>query len=151
MKGEDLFFLIIIGIPAGAGLIALLGYGLFRWRQEVIEAALKQEMLQRGMSADDIVRVLKASKSIGPLDLQLRNLELNSETKIKETELKLRHELKQAELKLKHEMVQRGMSADDIVRVLQTSRIDQAQERSPEPLPLERVSNAGQGEFFVRE
>jgi hypothetical protein len=27
-----------------------------------LEAALKQEMIQRGMSADDIVRVLKVSK-----------------------------------------------------------------------------------------
>jgi hypothetical protein len=47
---------------AVAFLIGWLGFCWFRFRQLELEAVLKQEMIQRGMSADDIVRVLKASK-----------------------------------------------------------------------------------------
>jgi len=49
-------------------LIGWLGFCWFRFRQLELEAALKQEMIQRGMSADDIVRVLKASK-VEPLGM----------------------------------------------------------------------------------
>jgi hypothetical protein len=48
-----------------AGLTAAMYWGFANWRrieQARIEAALKQEMLLRGMSADDIVRVIEASQ-----------------------------------------------------------------------------------------
>jgi hypothetical protein len=53
---------------AVAFLIGWLGFCWFRFRQLELEAALKQEMIQRGMSADDIVRVLKVSK-VEPLGM----------------------------------------------------------------------------------
>jgi hypothetical protein len=149
---EQLVFPLLIGFLVAGFLLALLGYGLFLHRQAAIEAGLKQELLHRGMSADDIVRVLKATKTVGsPLDLQLRNLELANETQLKETELKLQYELKQAELKLKQEMVERGMSADEIVRVLQASRIDAGQERATDAMPPQRVQKVEPGGFFIKE
>jgi hypothetical protein len=60
----------------------------------------------------------------------------------------LRYELKQAELKLKEEMVQRGMSPEDIVRVLQASKMDEAREPAPEPPPRERAQKVGQSDYF---
>jgi hypothetical protein len=47
----------------GVTLVAIIG--IFQWRkieQRRMEAALKQEMLERGMSADEIVRVIEASQ-----------------------------------------------------------------------------------------
>ena len=47
-------------------LVALAGTIAYYWhkvRRDALEASLKHEMLRRGMSADDIVKVLQASKS----------------------------------------------------------------------------------------
>jgi len=137
--------IIIIAIFVCGGLLALLGYGVFRYRQEAIEAALRQELLRRGMSVDDIVRVLKASR---PLDMHIRSVELANEAVLKGNELKLHAELKQAELKLKQEMVERGMSADDIVRVLKASVTVEVQERRAEPVPIDQ---GGHSEFLAKK
>jgi pentatricopeptide repeat protein len=67
-------------------------------RQAEVDGALKQEMVQRGMSADDIVRVIHAGR-------------------IEEA------------LELKKEMLAKGMSADDIERVLRAG----SPEKSPTP------------------
>jgi hypothetical protein len=42
--------------------VGSVGYYWTRARRDDLEAALKQEMLQRGMSADDIVKVIQSSK-----------------------------------------------------------------------------------------
>jgi hypothetical protein len=42
--------------------VGSVGYYWTRARRDDQEAALKQEMLQRGMSADDIVKVIQVSK-----------------------------------------------------------------------------------------
>jgi hypothetical protein len=46
--------------------VGSVGYYWSKARRDDQEAALKQEMLQRGMSADDIVKVIQASKGKGP-------------------------------------------------------------------------------------
>jgi predicted RND superfamily exporter protein len=137
---EFLPLLIIIGILVGGLLLGLLGYGLFRMRQEAIEAAFRQEMLRAGMSIDDIIRVLQASR---PVDLHIRSVELAHE-----------ENLKQAELKLKREMVERGMSAEDIVRVLKASAGEKALERPPEPMSPEQPAKPeqdGPTDYFARK
>src|SRR5262245_15147235 len=63
-------------------------------RQTELEAAIKKEMLERGMSADDIVKVLAATA----------------------TASKAEHEAA-----LKREMLHHGMSADEIVKVMVAS------------------------------
>jgi hypothetical protein len=48
------------------GVFVTVDLSIVLWRRNErlrIEAALKQEMLQRGMSADDIVRVIQASQA----------------------------------------------------------------------------------------
>jgi hypothetical protein len=42
--------------------VGSVGYYWSKARRDDQEAALKQEMLQRGMSADDIVKIIQASK-----------------------------------------------------------------------------------------
>jgi hypothetical protein len=60
-------FLLLIMLPAILGAVSALVIKVAaEWRkarQAECEAVLKQEMVQRGMSADDIVRVLQAGKS----------------------------------------------------------------------------------------
>jgi len=41
-------------------------YYVYRWRKIEIDAELKREMLARGMSADEIERVLAAGSPSGP-------------------------------------------------------------------------------------
>jgi hypothetical protein len=53
----------LVFLFSGATVVAIIG--IFQWRkieQRRMEAALKQEMLERGMSADEIVRVIEASQ-----------------------------------------------------------------------------------------
>lgn len=50
-------FICIFGLPALAGII---GFYWYRMRRLEVTAALKQQMLERGMSADDICKVLEA-------------------------------------------------------------------------------------------
>ncbi len=146
---EALPLLLCLGIPAAFGLLALLGYGLFRWRQEAMEAELKHVLLQRGMSPDDIVRVLKASKASLAYDAELRQRELDNEKKLRQVELKLRHELKVEELALKRQLAEHGMSAEDILRVLQASRTGEASEGPP--ARREPVEDVGRGGIFIKE
>jgi hypothetical protein len=52
----------------GSGLVAILIIAVVSWRKVRVaemDAALKQQMLDRGMSADEIVRVLGASSPTG--------------------------------------------------------------------------------------
>ncbi len=41
-------------------IVPSIGSYLVRWRKSELDASLKQEMIARGMSADEIERVLKA-------------------------------------------------------------------------------------------
>lgn len=59
-------FFLVIAIALVTGTWAWVRHAEFRVRQAEIEAALKQDMLNRGMSADDIERVVKASSGDGP-------------------------------------------------------------------------------------
>src|SRR4051794_549708 len=102
LTSDMLAFVVILAILVGGALLALLGYGLLCYRQEATEAALRKELLQRGMPVDDIIRILKASR---PLDMGTHSLELAREIGLKQAQLNL--QLKQAELKLKQEMVER--------------------------------------------
>jgi hypothetical protein len=50
-------FIFVFGLPLFAGVV---GFFWYRLRRLEISAALKHEMLERGMSADDICKVLEA-------------------------------------------------------------------------------------------
>jgi hypothetical protein len=52
-----IMFIFIFGLPMIAGVV---GFYWYRLRRLEISATLKQEMLERGMSADDICKVLEA-------------------------------------------------------------------------------------------
>ncbi len=126
-----LLFMIGLTLAALALLGSLLWYHAHKFQ---IEAALKQDMLTRGMTADEIKKVLEASRDRKPprrsLDLNpticatmddpLAAYRLEFEAKLKQAELEA--SLKRAELEanLKHEMVKRGMSVDEIRQVLET-------------------------------
>lgn len=66
LNGNDLtmfLFLTIIGVLGGGiGVIALVLHHWHRVRVTEMEIALKQQMLDKGMSAAEIVQVIKASK-----------------------------------------------------------------------------------------
>jgi hypothetical protein len=70
MNGHDLSVMLTFTALALAGLvIGLTALVTYHWRgvrQFETEAALKQEMIQRGMSAEDIERVLRASAAGAP-------------------------------------------------------------------------------------
>lgn len=67
LTSEDLLalcgiFLGLVAIIGGLsiGLVAVISYHYRRSRMDDIEATLKMEMIQRGLSADDIRKVLEA-------------------------------------------------------------------------------------------
>jgi hypothetical protein len=67
LTSEDLLalcgiFLGLVAIVGGLciGLVAVVSYHYRRSRMDDIEATLKMEMIQRGMSADEISKVLEA-------------------------------------------------------------------------------------------
>jgi hypothetical protein len=62
VQGKNLTILLVFAI---AGLTLAIIAGFSQWRkveQRRTDAALKKEMLQRGMSADEIVRVIEAGQ-----------------------------------------------------------------------------------------
>jgi len=87
--------IIVIATVGIAFIVCFLGYHWLQYRHAELEAALKQEMVQRGMTPDDILRVLKASRT----DPQT-----------------------QRQAGLAQHMVNMGLSADEIERVLKASR-----------------------------
>jgi hypothetical protein len=65
-SGKDLS-MVLVFLFMGATVVAI--FGLIQWRkieQRRMETSLKQEMLQRGMSADDIVRVIEGGSRLTP-------------------------------------------------------------------------------------
>ena len=61
--GGEHLSMALVWLFGGATVVSIIG--IFQWRkieQRRMEASLKQEMLQRGMSADEIVRVIEASQ-----------------------------------------------------------------------------------------
>jgi len=84
-----------------------------RTRQAEAEAALKQEMIQRGMSADEIIRVLDCGVSKPPSDEERRARKDSA---------------------LMQQMIDNGMSADEIVRVLETARKKALHQAKDEPV-----------------
>jgi hypothetical protein len=65
--GELMGLAFLVGLIAFI-LICTIGYVWHQFRKSDIEASLKHEMLQRGMSADEIERVLAAKT--GPVEKQ---------------------------------------------------------------------------------
>lgn len=64
-------FIFIFGLPA---LAAVIGAYWYRLRRLEVSAALKHDMLERGMSADDICKVLEAgTKTNAAEDKDLTN------------------------------------------------------------------------------
>jgi hypothetical protein len=55
--------LVIFGAITLITVVPSLAYYWYKARKAEIEAALKHEMIQRGLSADDIERILKATSS----------------------------------------------------------------------------------------
>jgi hypothetical protein len=53
-----------------------ISYYLFKWRKSELEAELKHDMIARGMSADEIERVLNARMSSGGEDRRKSRQEL---------------------------------------------------------------------------
>lgn len=92
-----------------------------RSRQVETEAALKQEMVQRGMSADEIVRVLDSGAGTKPTEEECRRQLQNDAV----------HGLD--ETSLMQQMIDNGMSADEIIRVLETARKKPLRRPSDEP------------------
>ena len=84
-----------------------------RTRHAETEAALKQEMIQRGMSADEIIRVLDCGVSKPPSDEERRARKDSA---------------------LMQQMIDNGMSADEIVRVLETARKKALHQAKDEPV-----------------
>lgn len=69
LRGEILSPLIGLLIMA---ILAISVVGIFQWRkirQAEMENALKQQMLERGMSANEIAQVISASPSKTPMNL----------------------------------------------------------------------------------
>ena len=61
-NGDDLCGLLAIAGGLLCGLVAIVATFWYRIRKAEIAATLKQDMLNRGMSADDIKTVLEAGK-----------------------------------------------------------------------------------------
>lgn len=61
LRPDELISLLSILLLYATGLTVWLTYSWRMHRRTEIEAALKQDMLNRGMSADDIERVVRAS------------------------------------------------------------------------------------------
>jgi hypothetical protein len=62
MSSNDLAVVIFFTIVCLTGIIGFMGTLWFKHRRTEMEIALKQDMLNRGMSAEDIERVMRASK-----------------------------------------------------------------------------------------
>jgi hypothetical protein len=66
-KAPDLMMMtLIFGLPLVVGVVALLMNGWKSNRENERIAILKQQMVEKGMSADDIVRVIQASPPPSP-------------------------------------------------------------------------------------
>jgi hypothetical protein len=113
-----LSFVLTIALIALAAVVGGLWYA---HRKLYIEASLKQEMLTRGMSAEEIKEVLAATRwnhgSLAGLDEGVAKAKIDSETKQKQAELDL--ERVKVEASLKQAMINRGMSVDEIRDVLE--------------------------------
>jgi hypothetical protein len=75
LHGDEVFILAIVVVGSVVGLViavtALITKNWRRVRQLDIEGALKQDMLQRGLSAEDIERVIRATSVVpekGPVE-----------------------------------------------------------------------------------
>ena len=55
-------FLLFVGLTS-TSIIGTIAHYWYKARKTEIEAALKQDMIRQGMSADDIVKVVEATKS----------------------------------------------------------------------------------------
>lgn len=60
------FFIVVVGIPVvfgcAAGMVSAVAKNWRKARVAEIEAALKQEMIQKGMSAEEIIKVIQVSR-----------------------------------------------------------------------------------------
>ena len=65
MESEERFGLMLAGLGCVTGIIVSVAYFISSWTNSIhrrrIEAELKRDMLDRGMSADEIVKVIEAS------------------------------------------------------------------------------------------
>ncbi len=65
MNGEQIFYVVIAGIIAMAAVavVPILGYYLSLVRTREQTALLKQALIERGFSADEICRVIEAGRN----------------------------------------------------------------------------------------
>jgi SOS response regulatory protein OraA/RecX len=139
----ELLGLFIMGSLAVCGLAGIIGGLLYAHRKLNIEASLKQEMLTRGMSVEEIKEVLGATKHAGygselaELDEGVAKAKLEAETKQKQAELEI--EKLKLEASLKQAMVERGMSPDDIRDVLEAHVSGDATKCGTGKTPLKEV------------
>lgn len=131
--------LLIIGVPALGGFISGLIYMWFKHRRAEMEAALKQEMIQRGMSADEIIKVLMASQATSETDLtvQLAEQGMSADEIVKVLMASQGGDAVAAtsEKDVTVQLAEQGMSADDIAKVLQARRAAGCTNTSPELKP----------------
>lgn len=115
-------FLFLISMFLCGTLIALTAIVVYNWRrvrQTELEASLKQDMLNRGLSVDDIERVLRAS-SAPPAEQTPAKPETITDN----------------EYALVEKLVDEGKSADEIARIIV------ALKGPPEPRPVPEHEHA---------
>jgi hypothetical protein len=94
----NIFWLTVVGGAVLYGVVATVTQAWRRVRVTEIEAALKQQMLDRGMSADDIVQVMRVRSNNAP----------NTEAATADD----------GRNQLVENLVENGMSSEDIERIL---------------------------------
>jgi hypothetical protein len=102
------------------GLAGIIGGIWYHQRKLQVEAALKQDMLNRGMPASEIQKVLEATTTKSDEALARAKQQMKLDHQFRHAELQAGVERLQVEAQLKAEMVKRGMAADEIKRVLDT-------------------------------
>ena len=96
--------LITFGLPTLIAIVWVVAAYWHKIRRAEIDTNLKLKMVEQGMSADDIIRVLQTSS-------------------VPQREEAVGQHRREAEFAAALEMADRGMSADEIVRVLQASSV----------------------------
>jgi hypothetical protein len=122
-KDPALLIPIIMAICGGlVGIVAIIAYHWHNVRQVEVEAALKQDMLNRGMTADEIERVVKAS-----------NKSANSKPSWAHNK---KDPISDNEYYLVERLVDEGKSAEEIERIIKAVK---AGGQSAPMQPIERV------------
>ena len=142
LNANDLTVFLFVGslaiLGALVGIIALLAHHWHRVRVAEMEIALKQQMLDKGMSAADIVQVLKASRDSG--EAEAAGAKDFNAVRAELVETLVEHELPAADIELILQalqddpegaaknaesianMAEQGMTGADIARVVRAMK-----------------------------